>query len=99
MNSLKVIRVIKRKEFEIVFFPQSCLKFILLILRDKHRRMIFQLVTADFFEILMQFIIVLNVVPIAFDFAVDETWENETKWSDVLKVTLMISRKRNFLFS
>jgi len=32
------------------------------------------------FEIVIQTLIIINIVPIALEFAVDETWENSFKW-------------------
>ncbi|XP_078490642.1 sperm-specific sodium:proton exchanger-like [Ciona intestinalis] len=55
--------------------------------RNRQLRKIFRLVTGDKFEIMMQCIIIINIVPIILDFIVDETWENVDSWWLALQLT------------
>uniref|UniRef100_F7ABC0 Cyclic nucleotide-binding domain-containing protein n=1 Tax=Ciona intestinalis TaxID=7719 RepID=F7ABC0_CIOIN len=54
--------------------------------RNRQLRKIFRLVTGAKFEIMMQCIIIINIVPIVLDFMVDETWENVDSWWLALQV-------------
>nr|CAB3266352.1 sodium/hydrogen exchanger 10-like [Phallusia mammillata] len=58
--------------------------------RNRQLRKIYRLVISNKFEIIMQCIVILNIIPISLDFVVDETWADVEKWWLWLQITNMV---------
>ena len=70
----------------IINFSNSILIPIVIFCRNRHRRKVFRLITNENFDIFMQVIILLNIIPIGFDLAHDDTWDNADEWLLALEV-------------
>lgn len=45
--------------------------------------------TSNYFDITMQIIVVINIIPISMDFIIDETYPDADDWFVALQVTLV----------